>query len=107
MSFQVVANYKVSRGHNELIVATAPWITALHHAIEQFHALYNTLCHQVGDSLDTFLQVGCGPIQPVPILLFDDTLHDDYYPALCKAGHDVKLVIDGGDTVTIRHYKVA
>ncbi len=104
MLFQATAQRKTTNGRTETIVTTASWETTRIHAVEHFHYLYNDLCNQVGDRLDSFIQVGHGPVQEIPLLLMGPTLRDDYYSAFCKAGHPIQLLMDGGDNVTIRHY---
>lgn len=104
MSFHVFAQYKTKNGRTETTIGLGDWDTARACAIEHFFKLYNGLCNEVGDRLDTFLQVGYHQVKEIPFFLIRETLNDDLYKILCKDGHNIQLSMDGGDNVFIRYY---
>lgn len=103
MPYRAIAHYKTRMGTIEAPIVIGSWEEVRAASVEHFFKLYHDLCNEVGDRLETFLQVGHQPSQEIPLLLIRETLNDPSYPALCKDGHNIRIAMDGDDNITIQY----
>ncbi len=98
MLYRATERYQTSHGTYEgPIVITDDLDTALAAALERFFELYNSLCSEVGDSLDTFVRIGTNPTHYIPLLAIRQHINETYRP-----NDELVISMDGGDYVSVQ-----
>ncbi len=104
MQYHVIQHYKHEhRNYEGPLLITPIWEVARACAVERFFELYNKLCNEVGDRLDTFISVGNEPSQSIPLFAIREFLNDDVIAKRCEQGEQLTVVMDGGDSVSISY----
>ncbi len=102
MQYHVTEFYKTPVGYYEgPVVITTSWEGARACAVERFFELYNNLCNEVGDRLDTYVHMANEPSQPVPLFAIREHFNEPDVIQRCAKGEKATVSMDGGDYVSI------
>lgn len=105
MQYRVTEFYKTPVGFYEgPVIITAIWEQARACAVERFFELYNDLCNQVGDRLDTFVQLANEPSRLIPPFAIREHFNESEVVQRCVAGEKAIISIDGGDYISIQPF---